>query len=91
MIKRKRFQVFGRVQGVWFRAHTQEEAMRLGLAGFVRNLPDGSVEAVAQGEEKALADFEGWLYVGPRLADVTGVTAEELVVRQEFTGFEIRY
>ncbi len=50
---RARLRVSGRVQGVWFRGFTREQALRLGLVGFARNLPDGSVEVVAQGREDA--------------------------------------
>ena len=68
-----KFIVSGRVQGVFFRASTRDEALRLGLRGHARNLADGRVEVVARGDDAALADLERWLQVGPPLARVTGV------------------
>ena len=72
-----RVQVRGRVQGVGYRASTAYEARRLGLAGWVRNLPDGSVEVVARGEAAAVDALLAWLARGPRGARVTGVDVEE--------------
>ena len=68
-----RFVVSGRVQGVFFRASTREEAQRLGLTGHARNLADGTVEVVACGDDAALAQFERWLALGPPLAQVSRV------------------
>ena len=68
-----RFTISGRVQGVFFRASTRDEAMRLGLAGHARNLADGRVEVLACGDESALAVLERWLHQGPALARVTAV------------------
>jgi acylphosphatase len=65
--------VAGRVQGVWFRASTQREARRLGLTGWVRNLPDGRVELMASGPEAPLAELERWLHRGPPAAQVDEV------------------
>ena len=62
--------VHGRVQGVSFRYYTQETAGHLGLAGFVRNLPDGTVEVSAEGEESALKNLAKWLEGGPSHARV---------------------
>jgi acylphosphatase len=72
-----RFVVSGRVQGVFFRASARDEALRLGLTGHAMNLPDGTVEVVACGEEAALAQFERWLGRGPPLARVSGVARSE--------------
>lgn len=69
----KHYLVHGRVQGVSFRASAQRKAQQLGLTGWVRNLPDGEVEAVAQGEEAILDSFERWLWQGPEFARVTRV------------------
>ena len=63
--------VEGRVQGVWFRASTQEQAQRLGLTGYAHNLPDGAVEVLACGESTALDELRQWLHHGPRMAQVT--------------------
>jgi acylphosphatase len=65
--------VAGRVQGVYFRASTQREARRLGLTGWVRNLPDGRVEVMASGPPDATAALERWLNRGPPAAHVTEV------------------
>jgi acylphosphatase len=73
-----RCRVSGRVQGVWFRATTQQQAQRLGLTGSARNLPDGSVEVMACGEVVALAALREWLWQGPELARVTEVSCEPL-------------
>ncbi len=57
--------VSGRVQGVFFRASTREQALRLGLTGYARNLPDGRVEVLACGDDAALAVLRDWLFRGP--------------------------
>jgi len=72
-----RYVVGGRVQGVGFRAATEREAAALGLRGWVRNLPDGTVEVVAAGAEETLSTLAGWLWEGPRFARVDRVTLEE--------------
>lgn len=68
--------VAGRVQGVFYRARTVERARSLGLNGFVRNLPDGRVEAVLDGEPAAVREMIGWLWEGPPRAAVSGVIVE---------------
>ena len=65
--------VRGRVQGVFFRSSTQREAKRLGLTGWVKNLADGTVEVVAEGEDEALRELLGWLQRGPTAARVERV------------------
>lgn len=72
-----RFFVSGRVQGVWFRAATCEEARRHGITGYARNLADGRVEVLACGASEALDGLEQWLWQGPSAARVTGVDREE--------------
>lgn len=67
--------VEGRVQGVGYRAFACRQGQALGLDGWVRNLADGCVEAVACGDEAALAGFEVWLARGPRCAEVRRVVA----------------
>lgn len=64
------FKVSGRVQGVSFRATTQEAAWRLGVSGWVRNCTDGSVEGMASGSDEALEAFRQWLSAGPDYARV---------------------
>lgn len=82
-----RFLVSGKVQGVWFRASAREQALRLHLEGFARNLPDGSVEVVAVGGDQALESLEAWLWRGPPLAGVTDVRREALASTPTFSGF----
>jgi len=81
-----RFVVSGRVQGVFFRASTREEAQRLGLTGHARNLPDGTVEVVACGDDAALEQLERWLALGPPLAQVIRVerSAADITVPERF-------
>lgn len=71
-----RFHVSGKVQGVWFRAATREQAERFALCGYVRNLPDGRVEVLAVGEEGAISALERWLWQGPPQARVEEVLRE---------------
>lgn len=73
MVRCVRFLVRGRVQGVWFRASTKAQAIDLGVRGWVRNLPDGSVEVFACGEREALDLLRDWLWQGPRNARVSEV------------------
>ncbi|MBB3275318.1 MULTISPECIES: acylphosphatase [unclassified Pseudoxanthomonas] len=68
-----RFLIEGKVQGVFFRASTREQARRLGLAGMARNLPDGRVEVIVAGEPEAIETLAGWLHHGPPQARVTRV------------------
>lgn len=68
-----RFLISGRVQGVGFRWFTQRTAQKLGITGWVRNLPDGRVEAIGQGPPEALGAFESALKSGPRFASVEHV------------------
>ena len=69
--------VAGRVQGVYYRAAAAERAATLELHGWVRNLPDGRVEAVAAGPIEALTEFAAWLWQGPPAARVDSVQVEE--------------
>jgi len=68
-----RFIISGKVQGVFFRASARAEAERLGLAGYAKNLADGSVEVLAWGDAHALEELETWLQHGPPQARVTRV------------------
>jgi acylphosphatase len=80
--------VSGRVQGVWYRASAQQEAKMLGLTGWAKNLPDGRVEVMACGEKDKLEQLFQWLHQGPELAEVSGVTYEEMPW-QEFERFGV--
>ena len=86
---RRRVRVSGRVQGVGFRAATQAKAEACGVAGWVRNLPDGSVEAALEGDADAVAALVEFCRAGPRLARI-----ERVEVREEsaegLTRFELR-
>jgi len=83
--------VFGQVQGVFFRANTQEYARRLDLKGWVRNLGDGSVEVVAEGPKDRLEQLLEWCHEGPSGAYVTEVTHEWIENNERFADFKIRY
>ncbi len=78
MVEERQFRaiVRGRVQGVSYRASTVDEGRALDLAGYARNLPDGSVEVVARGPEDSLRALIGYLKIGPALAIVTGVQVD---------------
>ena len=67
------FKVEGRVQGVYYRQSAIDVAQRLGLRGWIRNRRDGSVEALALGDEKALGEFLNWCRIGPEAAQVTAL------------------
>jgi acylphosphatase len=87
----QRLLITGRVQGVGFRYALQDEAQKLGVAGWVRNRSDGSVEALARGAPHALQALAAWARRGPPAARVAAVRIEELAedaVPQ--TGFELR-
>ena len=83
------FYVSGRVQGVFFRAATRDQARLFGLTGWVRNTADGRVEGMVRGEVDRLAEFRRWLHSGPETARVLNVEWQE-VPDQEFDGFTIR-
>ena len=82
-----RFLVAGKVQGVWFRAATREQALSLHLRGFARNLADGRVEVVAAGTEAGLDALDAWLRRGPPLAEVASVQREALETTAPMQGF----
>jgi acylphosphatase len=81
--------VSGRVQGVFFRDSCSRRARELGVCGWVRNLPDGRVEAVFEGEAQAVEQMVRWCHVGPRLARVEQVEVEEQDPQGE-RGFLVR-
>jgi len=82
----RKFIVSGRVQGVWYRASTRQQAEQLGLSGHAVNLPDGRVEVIVCGSEAAVDALAAWLWRGPELASVTDVVSESLRL-QQFSGF----
>ena len=85
----RRFRITGRVQGVYFRQSTRAEAERLELKGFARNLPDGSVEVLAQGGAAAVAELRRWLQRGPRGARVEAVHELEPGTEPIPPGFQV--
>lgn len=89
-MKHYNISVFGKVQGVFYRASTKTKALELGLKGFVKNRPDGSVYIEAEGDEEDLQQLMDWCKTGPSNAVVSEVQMEksEMV---GFNKFEIRY
>jgi len=81
--------IHGLVQGVSFRAYACEEAQRLHLTGWVKNLPNGDVEAVAEGDPKELEAFAAWCRRGPSHAHVLSVKQDVVPATGEFSTFAI--
>ena len=90
MAVRAHLSVSGRVQGVWYRGSMQDEAERLGVAGWARNRPDGTVEAEVEGAPEAVEAVIAWARRGPRGARVDDVAVEWVAPRGERGGFAIR-
>lgn len=90
MLESRTYRITGRVQGVGFRYFTWDAARREGLTGLVRNLPDGSVEAVAEGDREALDRFEWAISRGPRGGRVEHVDREAGPATGRFADFSIR-
>ncbi len=90
---KKRAHVFvsGWVQGVFFRAETRDLARQLGVTGWVRNLWDGRVEAVFEGEDWAIEQLVAWCHRGPRGAQVDNVNVTHEAPTGEHQTFNIRY
>lgn len=82
--------VRGKVQGVWFRAWTREMGRELGVTGWVRNMPDGNVETLAQGSAEQLDQFETRLWDGPPLARVTEIEVRRSETDAPLPSFEVR-
>ena len=91
--ERAHLRIRGRVQGVCYRASTEDQALRLGLRGWVRNRRDGSVEAVAEGPTAAIDAFVAWCRQGPpaaRVSDVEIVSRGEPPTDDPLVGFRMR-
>jgi acylphosphatase len=84
-----RFLVGGTVQGVFFRASTREQALRLGLRGHARNLRDGRVEVVAAGDAAAIEKLAQWLQHGPPMAEVRAVERSDIDEPEDIASFSI--
>lgn len=89
-VVRRRVVVHGQVQGVGFRWNARTEATRLGVSGWVRNLPDGSVEAEIEGDRTSVDDMVEWLRRGPPFAEVSDVDVAEIDPTGSDGSFEIR-
>ena len=89
--KRAHLIISGRVQGVYYRYSTQQEAMRLGLTGWVRNLPNGNVEAAVEGNEATVERMIEWCRQGPAGARVSEVEQTLTEASGEFEEFKIKY
>jgi acylphosphatase len=87
---RAHLHVAGRVQGVWYRESARRTATELGVRGWVRNLPDGRVEAVAEGPRAAVERFIAWCHLGPPAADVSGVDVDWEAPSGTFADFSRR-
>ncbi|RME24719.1 MAG: acylphosphatase [Deltaproteobacteria bacterium] len=81
----------GRVQGVFYRASARDEARRLGLSGWVKNLPDGRVELLAEGPRDRLEQLLAWCRQGPPAARVDDVTVEWGEYSGSYDGFEVAW
>jgi len=90
MSRRVRAIVSGRVHGVSYRASTASEARRLGVVGWVRNRPDGTVELEAEGDPDRVARLLAWCREGPPEARVEGVAVEELTPSGDETAFAVK-
>lgn len=89
-MQRKHVLISGRVQGVYFRVYTREAAAGFGLRGWVRNLPDGRVEAVFEGEEQAIEKMLEWCWEGSPSSRVDKVEIIDGHYRGEFADFVIK-
>ena len=83
--------VEGLVQGVFFRDYTYGQALQLNISGYVKNLPDRTVEAMLQGEEKAVESMLARLKLGSPRSQVEHLRVQNIDVEEQFSSFEIRY
>ncbi|UII27890.1 acylphosphatase [Fulvivirga maritima] len=88
-MKHLNIRVTGKVQGVFFRANTQKMASEMGIQGWVRNEPDGSVYVEAEGDDEKMKPFVEWLHQGSEQSRVDQVLVEESDLK-DFKGFEIK-
>ena len=88
-MKEAHLKILGKVQGVWYRKSAKEKALDLGMTGFVRNLPDGSVEIVAQAKKETLDSFIAWCFQGPELSNVTNIEVNFREISRVFKDFEV--
>jgi acylphosphatase len=89
-LQRARVRVSGQVQGVFFRDSTRQKAEELGLAGWVRNMPDGQVEALFEGPPEKVEEIVSWCKEGPQRASVENVDADFESAGGDLEGFKVR-
>lgn len=87
----RHYWIKGRVQGVFFRTSAHDQAQQLGLSGWVKNLDDGRVEALACGTELQLAEFEAWLQQGSSMSRVDAVEVKDEPGHPSIKGFQVSY
>lgn len=87
----RQFIVSGKVQGVGFRFFAIRAAQRLGVVGNVKNLPDGRVEAIAEGTPEALAEFRAELWRGPAYSRVTAIDEADIKPTGRYKSFDVEY
>lgn len=83
--------VTGRVQGVGFRYYAQKQAKLFGLTGWVKNLSDGSVQVMVQGEKPEINTFVDYLRIGPSMARVQNISISKIEKAEDFAEFNVRY
>lgn len=89
-MKRVHLKIYGLVQGVNYRSNARSKALELGLSGWVKNMPDGTVETVAEGEEEKLNEYKMWCKKGPPAARVEEIQEIWEEPTEEFKGFGIK-
>ena len=89
-LQRAQVRVSGQVQGVFFRDSTRQKAEELGLAGWVRNVPDGQVEALFEGPSEKVEEMVRWCEEGPQRASVENVDTDFENAEGDLEGFEVR-
>jgi acylphosphatase len=89
-MKRVRILIEGRLQGMNFRYYTQQQAQKLGLAGFVRNLSDGRIEIDAQGDDESVEQMLAWCQDGPQSAHLKSILFRYDEPSEHLTGFTVR-
>ena len=90
-MSRKAFKISGQVQGVGFRYHTLNKSRELSLKGYVRNLPDGNVFCLADGDSHRIDQLEAWLWQGPSYSKVKSVNEEPVDMDEQFVDFQVRF
>lgn len=91
MWKAKHLVIKGRVQGVYYRDSTKAKALELGIKGWVRNLPNGDVEAMIMGDQYVLEEMLKWVWEGPSMAIVRSVIVNDVELDDGMSDFEIRH